>query len=105
MMQRAVDLQLEPALNHFDLGHRQKALKRLVAEHPAAPAPQGVANMHCHTFFSFNAYGYSPTALAWLARQQGIDLCHIMCCGFVRRCWYLVWVWYSDCLNAACWTI
>lgn len=74
MMQRAVDLQLEPALNHFDLGRRQKALKRLVEEHPVAPAPQGVANMHCHTFFSFNAYGYSPTALAWLARQQGIDL-------------------------------
>lgn len=27
--------------------------------------------MHCHTFFSFNAYGYSPTHLAWVARQQG----------------------------------
>ncbi len=28
-----------------------------------------VANMHCHTFFSFNAYGHSPTSLAWLGRQ------------------------------------
>jgi hypothetical protein len=28
--------------------------------------------MHCHTFFSFNAYGYSPTALAWLAKRRGL---------------------------------
>jgi hypothetical protein len=26
--------------------------------------------MHCHTFNSFNAYGYSPTGLAWLGREQ-----------------------------------
>jgi hypothetical protein len=28
----------------------------------ALPATQPVANMHCHTFFSFNASGFSPTA-------------------------------------------
>lgn len=27
--------------------------------------------MHCHTFFSFNAYGHSPSSLAWLARKRG----------------------------------
>ena len=27
--------------------------------------------MHCHTFFSFNGYGYSPTALAWLGKRRG----------------------------------
>ncbi len=27
--------------------------------------------MHCHTFFSFNAYGHSPTSLAWLAKKCG----------------------------------
>ena len=27
--------------------------------------------MHCHTFFSFNAYGYSPASLAWLAKKHG----------------------------------
>ncbi len=32
---------------------------------------QAAVNMHCHTFFSFNAYGYSPTALAWLAKRRG----------------------------------
>ncbi|MDI7275563.1 MAG: hypothetical protein QME94_06260, partial [Anaerolineae bacterium] len=30
--------------------------------------------MHCHTFFSFNAYGHSPTSLAWLARRRGWKL-------------------------------
>ena len=30
-----------------------------------------MANLHCHTFFSFNAYGHSPTSLAWLARREG----------------------------------
>ncbi|MGQ9489778.1 MAG: PHP domain-containing protein [Anaerolineae bacterium] len=37
-----------------------------------ALAPESdVVNMHCHTFFSFNAYGYSPAALAWLAKKRG----------------------------------
>ena len=30
-----------------------------------------IVNMHCHTFFSFNAYGHSPTSLAWLAKKTG----------------------------------
>jgi len=34
--------------------------------------------MHCHTFFSYNAYGYSPTGLAWLARQSGFKVLGIV---------------------------
>ena len=30
-----------------------------------------MVNLHCHTFFSFNAYGHSPISLAWLARRRG----------------------------------
>ncbi len=37
-----------------------------------------VANMHCHTFFSFNAYGHSPSSLAWLARRHGFKLVGIV---------------------------
>ena len=38
-------------------------------------APEAdVANMHCHTFYSFNAYGHSPTSLAWLAKKLGLKL-------------------------------
>ena len=31
----------------------------------------GAVNMHCHTFFSYNAYGHSPSSLAWLAKKNG----------------------------------
>ena len=33
-----------------------------------------MANLHCHIIFSFNAFGYSPTALAWLAKKNGYRL-------------------------------
>jgi hypothetical protein len=61
----------EDQLNSFDAATRAKALDALLAREPSAPDGwQPVCNMHCHTFFSFNAYGYSPTGLAWLAREQ-----------------------------------
>ena len=34
--------------------------------------------MHCHTFFSFNAYGHSPASLAWLGRKHGFKLMGIV---------------------------
>lgn len=62
---------VEDQLNSFDAATRAAALQTLLARASAAPdAWQPVCNMHCHTFFSFNAYGYSPTGLAWLAREQ-----------------------------------
>ena len=39
-------------------------------EAPCEPV-QDVVNLHCHTFFSFNAYGHSPASLAWLAKKRG----------------------------------
>ncbi|MFN2108865.1 MAG: hypothetical protein ACK2UI_04330 [Anaerolineae bacterium] len=66
---------LETQLNDFDVTQRTAALRELLAladqgEIDIAP-PADVANMHCHTFFSYNAYGYSSTALAWLAKKSG----------------------------------
>ncbi len=29
-------------------------------------------NLHAHTFFSFNGYGYSPSAFAYLAKREGL---------------------------------
>jgi hypothetical protein len=43
----------------------------LIASGEHAGTLQEAVNLHCHTFFSFNAYGYSPSSLAWLARQNG----------------------------------
>jgi hypothetical protein len=67
--------ELENALNSFDLTIRAAALDELVAladrcEVQCKPE-KPVVNMHCHTFFSFNAYGHSPTSLAWLAKKSG----------------------------------
>ena len=54
---------------------REAALQELVAladgDAVELPPPVDAVNMHCHTFFSFNGYGYSPSALAWLGRKQG----------------------------------
>ena len=76
--EQAADLELEQALNDFDRSRRNAALAELLERHPQAPTPAEVANLHCHTFFSFNAYGYSPAGLAWLARRRGIKLLGIV---------------------------
>ena len=63
--------QLEAQLNDFSPDKRAQALEALIASGAPAGASLSAVNMHCHTFFSYNAYGFSPTGLAWLARQRG----------------------------------
>ena len=63
--------QLEAQLNDFSSAKRKQALEALIASGEPAEAIREAVNLHCHTFFSYNAYGYSPTGLAWLARQRG----------------------------------
>jgi hypothetical protein len=71
--------ELEAQLNDFALSVRTEALEELLRRQPTPPvAPAEVANMHCHTFYSFNAYGHSPTSLAWLGRQRGYQLMGIV---------------------------
>jgi hypothetical protein len=69
---------LEIQLNDFAPTVRKQALEELVMMEKAGmiknPAPTEVANMHCHTFYSFNAYHFSPSGLAWLARKNGYAL-------------------------------
>ena len=73
---------LEAQLNDFDAAVRAAALVELVGRWQAGalmlPPQRDVANMHCHTFFSYNAYGYSPSGLAWLARKNGYRLMGIV---------------------------
>jgi hypothetical protein len=64
---------LETQLNDFSPLKRAEALEALIAADAQPPLEQDVVNLHCHTFFSFNAYGYSPMALAWLAKQKGYE--------------------------------
>jgi hypothetical protein len=68
---------LEARLNDFDPQARKEALRALVAQAETdgalfAPEMRAV-NMHCHTFHSYNGYGYSPTALAWLGKRKGFQ--------------------------------
>ncbi|MBE0689175.1 MAG: hypothetical protein IH587_03520, partial [Anaerolineae bacterium] len=73
---------LEAQLNDFAPQVRSAALAELVALSEQGDIPlepeKPIANLHCHTFFSFNAYGYSPTGLAWLAKRRGIRLLGIV---------------------------
>lgn len=54
---------------------RRETLLRLVAgslpPQDTRPAVQRGVNLHCHTIYSYNGYGHSPSSLAWLARSQG----------------------------------
>ena len=62
-------------LNDVQPAIRREALDSLLAACRAGTltcSPQTSAvNLHCHTIFSYNGYGHSPTSLAWLAREQG----------------------------------
>jgi hypothetical protein len=73
---------LEADLNSFDPAVRRAALLELVVlsqEGAVPPEPEtDVVNMHGHTFFSFNAYGHSPTSLAWLGKRRGFKLMGIV---------------------------
>lgn len=73
---------METSLNDFAPAVRASALAELVAlaQQGAVPLePEAdMANMHCHTFFSFNAYGHSPMSLAWLAKRRGFKLMGIV---------------------------
>ncbi len=86
---------LENQLDDFDINIRTKALQTLctmvgqgkiklppqlnntiaatvITANANTPTPntQAIVNLHCHTFFSYNAYNYSPSHIAWLARKQ-----------------------------------
>jgi len=68
---------LEAHLNDFDAATRRAALEGLAAgvakgEVPEPPAAGGHVNIHAHTFFSYNGYGYSPSDYAWRARKAGL---------------------------------
>lgn len=74
--------QLENRVNDFSLEVRTAALHELVelaSQDPGMlPVEGDSVNMHCHSFFSFNSYGYSPSALVWLAKKLGLQAAGIV---------------------------
>ena len=70
--------QLELQLDSFVADERRMALRNLLAQQPTPPPATSDVNVHSHTFFSYNAYGYSPSKFAWLARQRGLAVAGIV---------------------------
>jgi hypothetical protein len=74
--------ELERKLDSFDSNERKQALTALYekAESGEIDLPQAGTdvNLHCHTFFSYNTYGYSPSKFAWLARKAGLAVAGVV---------------------------
>ncbi len=63
-------------LNDLNTDKRMLALEQLARREgwydQAAPVSDPLKiNLHAHTIYSYNGYGYSPAYLAWLARSEG----------------------------------
>ena len=73
---------LERQLDSFDSAERHRALATLWRQVGdglmTLPEPGTGVNLHAHTFFSYNAYGYSPSKYAWLARKAGLAVAGIV---------------------------
>lgn len=63
---------LEQKLDSFDPVARREALGRMAAlALPPAPVSENI-NLHFHSFFSYNAEGWSPSHIAWAAHRAGL---------------------------------
>ncbi len=74
--------ELEQQLDSFDRSERKEALLELCEKVECGdlvlPQSGSEVNLHCHTFFSYNAYGYSPSKFAWLGRKLGLGVAGIV---------------------------
>jgi hypothetical protein len=74
--------ELEQKLDSFDSAERKQALTSLCEKAAtgeiALPEAGKAVNMHCHTFFSYNTYSYSPSKFAWLARKAGLAVAQVV---------------------------
>ncbi|MFH0796834.1 MAG: hypothetical protein V2A65_07245 [Candidatus Omnitrophota bacterium] len=69
-------------LDDFDVSQRYSALQSLKAMSDRGEIPvqtnRGWLNLHGHTFFSFSAYGFSPSHFLWEAFCRGLDMAGIV---------------------------
>jgi hypothetical protein len=63
---------LERDLDHFDPGLRGQALEKLISLEIPSEQVRDSVNLHTHTFFSYNAEGWSPSRYAWEAHKAGL---------------------------------
>jgi hypothetical protein len=74
--------ELEGKLDSFDFAERKEALlelcERVESGQIILPEANKGVNLHCHSFFSYNNYGYSPSKFAWLARKRGLAVAGVV---------------------------
>ena len=81
--QSSIDVeQLTRQLDSFCAQERLSALRELKAMAEAGlievhPTRREV-NLHCHTSFSYSAYGYSPSRFAWEAHRYGLEVAGVV---------------------------
>ena len=64
---------MDTKIDSFDAAARKEALlafKETVKDAPRST--KGDNNMHCHTFYSYNGYNYSPTHVVCKAKELGL---------------------------------
>ena len=72
---RGTIVTLEQQLDSFRPTERGEALRQLAsptAGRLVAGPSAGNVNMHFHSFFSYNAEGWSPSHIVWASRQAGL---------------------------------
>lgn len=67
--------ELEYLLNNFNSETRKQVFSTLIEQYSAQKNQEieekiKLFNLHCHSFFSYNGYGLSPTALVWNALKN-----------------------------------
>ncbi|MGQ9746218.1 MAG: hypothetical protein ACUVQZ_00385 [Candidatus Caldatribacteriaceae bacterium] len=71
-------MDLEQQLDSFSLEERKSAFCALLGRARRGeirfPEPLPLVNLHFHTFFSFNAFGYSPLHILWLAKKRSLRM-------------------------------
>ncbi len=74
--------QIEARLDHPDRTERLRALRELkhLADTGALPTddPRPWVNVHCHSFHSYNAHGFSPSRIAWEMYRRGLNVAGIV---------------------------
>ncbi len=74
--------ELENKLDNFLPSKRKEALLTLCKKAKQGlvklPKPGTDVNVHCHTFFSYNSYGYSPSKFAWIGRKAGLAVAGVV---------------------------
>lgn len=76
MISREEIAKFEADLNSFDAKAREHALVELIQLQEMGEIKSALAtdehNLHCHTFFSYNGYGFSPSYIAWWTKKENL---------------------------------